>query len=58
MFASIALVVAWTAINLTDYSDYLTGFHKPLSPPYISHWFETLSSTISDSKTNFLAAGT
>ena len=37
VFASTALVVVWTAIYLTSYSDYLTGFHEPLSTPYRCH---------------------
>ena len=27
VFASTSLVVVWTAMYLTGYSDYLTGFH-------------------------------
>ena len=41
VFASRALVVVWTAVYLTAYSDCLTacsdcltGFREPLSPPY------------------------
>ena len=36
--ASTALVVLviWTAMYQTSYSDYLTGLPEPLSPPYIS----------------------
>ena len=37
VFASTALVVVWTAMYLTSYSDYLTGFHEPPSPPYRCH---------------------
>ena len=33
VFANTALVI-WTAVFLTSYSDYLTGFYEPLSPPY------------------------
>ena len=35
VFASTALLVAWTAMYLTSYSDYLTCFHDPLLPPYL-----------------------
>ena len=41
MFSSTAvilyIVVVWTAVCLTGYSDYLTGFHEPLSASYICH---------------------
>ena len=37
MVASRALVVVQTAMYLTGYSDRLTGFHEPLSPPYKCH---------------------
>ena len=37
VFASTALVVVWTAMYLTRHSDYLTGFHEPLSTSYICH---------------------
>ena len=37
MFASTVLVVVWTAMFQAGYSDYVTGFHEPLSPSYISH---------------------
>ena len=44
VFASPALVVVAVcmAVHLTSYSDYLTSFCEPLSPPYrsMSHWFE------------------
>ena len=33
VFASTALVVVWMAMYLTSYSDYVTGFHTPPSPP-------------------------
>ena len=36
-FASRALAVVFTAVYLTGYSDCLTGFHKPLLPPYGCH---------------------
>ena len=32
--ASTALAVAWMAMYLTSYSDYLTDFCEQLSPPY------------------------
>ena len=31
------IVVVWMAMCLTGYSDYLTGFHEPLSASYICH---------------------
>ena len=31
------LVVVLMAMYLTGYSDYLTGFHEPLLPPYRCH---------------------
>ena len=34
VFASTALEVVWTAVHLTNDSDYLTGFCEPLSSPY------------------------
>ena len=34
-WTTFALVVAWTAMYLTSYSDYLTCFHEPLLPPYL-----------------------
>ena len=37
VFASKALVVVWTTMYLTGYSDWLTGFGGPLSPPYRCH---------------------
>ena len=37
VFASTALAVVWTAVYLTGYSDFLTNFHEPLSPPYRRH---------------------
>ena len=37
MFGSKVLVAVWTAVYLTGYSDCLTGFHDPLSPPYRCH---------------------
>ena len=33
-FVSRAPVAAWMAVYLTGYSDSLTGFCEPLSPPY------------------------
>ena len=30
-------VCEYTAVHLTGYSDYLTGFCKPFSPPYRCH---------------------
>ena len=33
----IITVVVWTAMYRTSYSDSLTGFHEPLSPPYRCH---------------------
>ena len=27
-------VAEWMSVDLTGYADYLTGFRKPLSPPY------------------------
>ena len=33
----IQVVVAWTAMYLTSYSDYLTGFCEPSSQPYRCH---------------------
>ena len=35
--ASTALVVVRTAVYLIGYSDCLTGFREPLSPPYRCH---------------------
>ena len=35
--ASTALVVVWTAVYLIGYTDCLTGFREPLSPPYRCH---------------------
>ena len=32
---NIYIVVVWTAVCLTGYSDHLTGFHEPLSTSYI-----------------------
>ena len=37
VFASTAMVVGWTAMYLTGYSDYLTSFCEPLSTPYTCH---------------------
>ena len=38
VFASTALVVVvWTTMYLNGYSDWLTGFCEPLSPPYRYH---------------------
>ena len=37
VFASTALVVAWVAMCLTSYSDYLTGFCEPHLPAYRRH---------------------
>ena len=41
MFSSTAVIlykiVVWTAVCLTGYSDYLTGFREPLSASYICH---------------------
>ena len=30
-------VIVWMTVYLTGYSDYLTVFYEPLSPPYKSH---------------------
>ena len=49
MFASTALVVEWTAMYMTDYSDYLTGFCEPLLPPY---WYVTLVGKMSKAITD------
>ena len=38
-FLSIALVVVWTAVNLTSYNDCLISFHEPFSP-HCKHHFE------------------
>ena len=35
IYIYIYIVVVWTAVCLTGYSDYLTGFHEPLSTSYI-----------------------
>ena len=32
-----SIAVVWTAAYLTSYSDYLTGFREPLSPPHRYH---------------------
>ena len=32
--STVVVLVAWTAVYLTGYSDYLTGFHQPFLPPY------------------------
>ena len=37
VFASTALAVIQMAMYLTGHSDYLTGFHEPLLPPYRCH---------------------
>jgi len=37
VFVSTALTIVWNAVSLTGYSDYLTGFSKPLLPPYRCH---------------------
>ena len=37
VFASTALVVVWTTMYLNSFSDWLTGFCEPLSPPYRYH---------------------
>ena len=37
MVAGTALVVVWTAMYMTGYSDYLTIFREPHSPPYRRH---------------------
>ena len=37
VFASRTLVVVWTAVYLTGYSDWLTGFWEPLLLPYSCH---------------------
>ena len=37
VFASITLTVLWRAMYMTGHSDYLTCFHKPLSPAYRCH---------------------
>ena len=41
---NIYIFLVWTAVCLTRYNDYLsnylTGFHEPLSTSYLSHWFE------------------
>ena len=31
------IVVVWMAVCLSSYSDHLSGFHEPLSTPYICH---------------------
>ena len=37
MFASTALVAVWTAMYLTSYTGYQTGFREPLSQLYGCH---------------------
>ena len=37
MVAGTALVVVWTAMYMTGYTDYLTIFREPHSPPYRRH---------------------
>ena len=37
VFASTDVIVAWTVMYLTGYSDCLTGFHEQFSPPYRCH---------------------
>ena len=45
--ASTAPAVVWMAVYLFGYSDYLTGFHEPLSPPHRCHTgLKKMSSTI------------
>ena len=34
---NIYIVVVWTAVCVTSYSDYLTGFREPLSRTYRCH---------------------
>ena len=43
MFASTSLVVVWTAMYLTGYTDYLTGFPEPLSGERFSVRFQKMS---------------
>ena len=43
MFASTAVVVVWTAMYLTGYTDYLTGFCEPLSGERFSVRFQKMS---------------
>ena len=33
-YSGTVTVVVWMSVDLTGYGYYLTGFHKPLSPPY------------------------
>ena len=40
------VVVVVTAMYLTDYSDCLTSFCKPLSPPYRCHTVSKMSSAV------------
>ena len=35
-------VIVWMMVYLTGYSDYLTGFCEPLSPPYRGHTYKYL----------------
>ena len=37
VFAATALAAVRPAMYLTGYSNYLTGFHESLSPPYKGH---------------------
>ena len=37
VYIYIYIVVVWTAVHLTGYSDYLTGVREPLSTSYICH---------------------
>ena len=48
VFAGTALVIVWTAVSLTSspYSDYLTSFHEPLSPPYRCYTVWKMSNVI------------
>ena len=51
----LAVVVVETAVYLTGYSDCLTGFYEPLSPPYRCHAGLKMSSTITDCVTSLVA---
>ena len=46
VFASTALLVVWTDMYLTGYSDYLIGFREPLSGECIGVRFEKTSCAV------------
>ena len=48
------------AVHLTSYSNYLTSFHEPLSPPYTSYCFTSYKCHIGlkDISSNSMIDGT